>query len=544
MSPLALGRKAAAEETPGEMTTVPAAFGKPSKLPGTAFARVGRSDVEKDMETIMSQSLTLKTRLEYDKVAVGKSRVVHLLVSLEGAKFEADSRKPLSISAAIDVSGSMGEEHGKKIQYAKRSLQKLIDHLTEKDTLSIVAFSDTVWTVFETARMTSEAKEKAKAEVEKLHPHQSTNLSGATYESYEHLKEPSGDVVRSFLFTDGLPTAGETHHDRLVEIARQKPSKAGLTCFGYGNDHDPELLASMAKAGGGNFYFIKTPDQCAGTFGRELGGLLTCVAQAIKVKVKAAKDVRVKEVLNDLDVKGKDDESEAVVSVDDVYAEENRKIVLKLEIPEGSKALMARAVKVCDVEIAYQDLLAREPRAGEAAVKIEYVKDGDEQKEPAKEVEEQIALIQAAEAQEEAEKLANKGDFAGAKNAIKVAMVVCRKVGTQFAHAIADDLDRHVMKCFADEHEYRAGGQNYAVSNRRGYLRGRGATIGTHSLFSSSHQKGMAAEFEEGDLGGPEDESDPMPSAPVPGPVVQKPSKPKAKTSRPAGLSKTRRTRR
>lgn len=486
----------------------------------------------------MSHSLELRTQLEYGKVPYGDKREVHLLVTLEGRKLDSSKRKPLTIAVRLDCSGSMGEEHGRKLDYAKRSLLKLIDHLTDQDRLSVSGFSDDVFSVVPMALMTSEAKVKAKAEIEKLRPLASTNLSGATLDAYSDLKDVSGDVIRAFLFTDGLPTAGVTDRSSLVSIAGQKPGSSGLTAFGYGADHDPELLASMAKAGGGNFYFVKTPDQCPGFFGRELGGLLTLVAQGVKVKVKTHAEHKILEVLNDLDVKSNDQETEAVISVDDVYSEEKRKIVLKLQLPETTKAVGVRPCKVCDVEISYQDVLANEPRTAEAAVKVEYVEKDEADKKPNKEVEEQMALLKAAEAQDEAIKLADQGDLTGARKLIKEAAFMCHEVGTQFADAVGKDLEANVMECFASETAYRAGGQGYTQSNRASYLRGRGATRGASHLFATSAMKGMAADFEKGEA---ECDLDPMPVQEPEAPVA-KPSKAVEKKSK--GLSKTRKTRR
>lgn len=438
-------------------------------------------------------SLTLKTALDFSKVAVGKKHTVHLLVNLIGAKHEDKNRKPLSLSVAIDCSGSMAEENGRKIEFAKRSLLKLIDHLTGQDTLGVVGFSDSVWTVFSPMKMTAENKEKAKVEVERLHPLQSTNLSGATLESFDQLKDASGDVVRAMLFTDGLPTAGITDKGQLVALVAKKPEKSGLTCFGYGNNHDPELLASMAKKGGGNFYFVKTPDDAPAFFGRELGGLLSCVAQNVKVKLSAKKDVKLVDVLNDFDVDANKDQTDATITVDDVYAEEKRRILIKVELPEVDKGL-PRPVKIIDVEVNYHDLQSNEPRRLEDSVSVEYVKEDDAQKDADKEVQEQLALIEAARAQEEAIKLADAGNFQQAQVVIQHAQVMCRAVGTKFANSIADDLAQNVAHCLAPE-EYKTGGGIYVHSNKAAYRSSRPMTGGTKGLFSTPAQDESEASF-------------------------------------------------
>src|SRR5262245_8326388 len=195
-------------------------------------------------------SLTLSARLEKSKVALGSKHEVHLLVTLEGKKLEG-IRKPLALGVAIDCSGSMA---GDKIEHAKRSLKKLVENLSDQDVLAVVAFSDNVWTVVEAAKMTPEAKEQAKKEIDALHSLASTNLSGGTREAYQTLKAHAEKrlkdaVSRAFIFTDGQPTSGQTGYNELVELAKsERPKDTNLICFGYGSDYNRELMTAMAKA--------------------------------------------------------------------------------------------------------------------------------------------------------------------------------------------------------------------------------------------------------------------------------------------------------
>lgn len=455
-------------------------------------------------------SITLSARLEKSKIALGKKHELHLLVNLEGAKLEGD-RKPLALGVAIDVSGSMA---GAKIEQAKRSLQKLIDHMTERDVLGIVAFSDNVWTVFEPTRMTQDGKDRAKAEVGKLHSLASTNLSGATFEAYSTVKAAAekklkDSINRAFLFTDGQPTCGETDFQRLVDIAgsKDKPQDCGLTCFGYGTDYNKELLTSMAKAGGGSAYHIQTPDECAATFGRELGGLLNCVAQNLKLTVSTKPDVKILEVVNDLDVKGNDTQTEAVIKVDDVYSQEKRRILLRIELPEMDKS--GRPFKFGSAKVEYQDLLAKEPREAEISLEVEYVKESEADKDADKEVAEQIALLAAAKAQEEAMNLAQQGHFAQAQGVIRSASLGLQAVGTAFACSVANDLDQNVMHQL-DASKYNVGGAHYLHSNAASYRKGRGSTLGASKLFNTQDQTDTEAAFSA-------DDESPMAPPSIPG---------------------------
>lgn len=443
-------------------------------------------------------SISVSARLEFQKIPLGKKKEAHLLVTIEGQKYQGE-RKPLSLAAVIDVSSSMG---GEKIEHAKRSLRKLVEHMTDQDTLAILAFTDDVFTVTEPSRMTPEAKEKAIHEISQLRSMSSTNLSGATLEGYAAIrkaveKKVGSSIERAFLFTDGQPTAGETGFERLVEIAKtRKPEGCGLTCFGYGHDYNKELMTAMTKAGGGNEYHITTPDQAPAAFGREIGGLLSCVAQAVKVTIKTKPDVKIKEVLNDFDVKGNDDETEAVISVDDVYGSEKRKLLLRLELPAMDKS--GHPFKLGDVLVQFEDLVAKEPRTEEISVKVEYVKEADADQESDKEVLEQIAVQKAAKAQEQAFQFAQAGNFGAAKGVVQDAALFCQQVGTAFCASVVNDLNKQVAPWLEAE-KYAHGGAHYLRSNVRSYSTGRGQTVGASHLYNTEEQALMENSFSKPD---------------------------------------------
>jgi Ca-activated chloride channel family protein len=438
-------------------------------------------------------SVKLSTALEYDKVSFGKSHIVHLLINLEGTKLDPGKRQPVALGSALDCSGSMADDQGKKMEYAKKSLQQLVKHLSETDRFGAVGFSGNVWEIFPFSKMGQDAKDKAHQAIEKEHPQASTNISGAMLSTFDLLKKGDSKISRAMLFTDGMPTSGDISRDGLLKGVAQRPQGTSFSTFGYGTDCDRELLQSMAKQGSGNFYFIKTPDECLKAFAHELGGLLSCVGQNIKVTFKTKADVKILEVLNDLDVDANQDQTEATIKVDDIYSEEKRKLLVKLEIP--SMRDFHRPFKLGDVEITYMDLKANEPRSAETSLKIEYVKEADAQKEQHVEVREQIAIHQAAKAQEEAIKLADVGDYIGAQRILKDAADDCRVIGTAFACAVADDLQGPVSKSLSSEEEKTSGGIFYAASNASSYSRGRASTGGTADLYANKMQKEVTASF-------------------------------------------------
>ena len=71
----------------------------------------------------------------------------------------------------------------------------------------------------------------------------------------------------------------------LNQIGRQ----ACVFTFGFGAEHDGDLLHAVAEAGNGLFYYIDNSDSIPESFGDCLGGLLSVAAQVRRDDIRLAK---------------------------------------------------------------------------------------------------------------------------------------------------------------------------------------------------------------------------------------------------------------
>lgn len=164
----------------------------------------------------------------------------------------------------------------------------------------------------------------------------------------------------------------------------------------------------MAEAGGGNFYYIETPDQIPGIFEQELTGLLSIVAQNLSVKVKPGQGVAVTGVLGYPFTTGEG----VTVNLPDIYSGETKILLLELVI----SPLTEGTHKLLSVELAYADVrenLALVNLKAELGVNAS-AEPGDSPKENL-EVIKQVELFRCAQAKEEAIRLADQGDFEGSR---------------------------------------------------------------------------------------------------------------------------------
>lgn len=197
------------------------------------------------------------------------------------------ARTPLNLCLVIDRSGSM---EGPPLDFVKQACSYVVDLLTPNDVLSIVTFEEVVDVLMPAQRVTN--KQLIKDGIMRLAPGNTTNLYDGlslAVQQVTALNDP-GRATRMIVLTDGDPTAGIKDFSALVQHAGDIKSR-GITCtfLGFGPDYNEELLASMAKRAGGNYYYISQPNLIPEIFRTELEKLMTVVAQNLKLDVKLAR---------------------------------------------------------------------------------------------------------------------------------------------------------------------------------------------------------------------------------------------------------------
>lgn len=433
--------------------------------------------------------MKIQTRFTYDKVRFDKINDVHLVVSLKAPKLDWETKRPpVCIIPIIDISGSMA---GDKLDYAKKTLLKLVDHLRPGDYCGLGAFATEIHEIQAPVEMTQTSKDTLKNRIGDLHTTSSTNFSGGLELGLKwggKVDVSKDMLVRVIMLTDGCANIGVTSSEGLSKIIDTR-GKTTVSCFGYGTDANQELLADLARRGGGNYAFIKHPDEALSAFGKELGGLLSTYAQGISLDLVPHNGHKIEDVLSDVDVEEKD--GKIVIKLGDLLSEEERHVVIAMKLSEQAQAL-PREMNIVDVKMNY-DLLVdgkREQRQAELKGKLRFVKEGEEQEKPSQEVDQIVGLAQVGKAQVEAEKFAKKGDYqaAGARMDAMVASLNSRghvKLGA-FAKGIQSRVVSHVS--YVSSQGYLRSSKGYSersmgVSKMDGALE--------HELASS----GLSADF-------------------------------------------------
>jgi Ca-activated chloride channel family protein len=208
-----------------------------------------------------------------------------LRVGIQGLEIEAAERKPVALTFVVDVSGSMAK--GERLEMVKDAMHVLVDELTIRDTVSIVAYSDSAWVVLTPTNGFN--KGVIRRAINKLHPMNSTNAEAGLILGYKQANksfdaEASNRVV---LLSDGVANVGSTGPDSIWE-SMQRYADEGITLttvgVGMGNYNDV-LLEQLADNGNGFYAYIDTYKEAERLFSEDLVGTLQLIARDAKVQV-------------------------------------------------------------------------------------------------------------------------------------------------------------------------------------------------------------------------------------------------------------------
>jgi Ca-activated chloride channel family protein len=417
--------------------------------------------------------MKIETKFTHESVDHSKENNIHAVITLKAPKIDWEKkRQPICIIPVIDVSSSMS---GVKLDYAKKSVLKLIDQLQPGDYCGVVAFGSEIIEVAELREMTQAQKDDLKSKVGALHVTGCTNFSGGMRKALEWVNgaDLSDKVTkRVIMFTDGHANQGEATGRDLIPLCKTLLGNATLSAFGYGTDADQELLADIATEGKGNYAFIKNPDDALTAFAKELGGLLSRYAQEIVVDVAPFNGHKIEEVLSDVDVEEKDGKFK--VTLPEILSEEERHIVLSVKTSEQSKAL-PRGMNVLDVKVSYDQISNGEKASHNESIKakIKFVKAGSEQDKPTDDVMKIVGVALTVQAQIDAEEKAKAGDFAGAQQVFVANAGVLRSQGLVSHAQVSDNLGASYTSSMA-----YASSDGYRNSMKKGMTRSVGSSKG------------------------------------------------------------------
>jgi Ca-activated chloride channel family protein len=203
--------------------------------------------------------------LSHGKLLAGAPATFYaeLVLSADAAE-EAKQRAPLSLAVVLDRSGSMS---GDKIEQAKNSVIELIRTMQDDDEIAVVQYDNEAQVVQHLARVGS-VREDLIAKVRAISSGGGTNIPAGLSSGLTELNEAArGHVRRVVLASDGLDSTRALSE----ELARTSAQRGiTISSMGIGLDFDEGYMGGLARAGHGNFAFVKDASALAGFLKREV----------------------------------------------------------------------------------------------------------------------------------------------------------------------------------------------------------------------------------------------------------------------------------
>jgi Ca-activated chloride channel family protein len=390
-------------------------------------------------------------RLDHELLAIeGEHTVSAMLELVAPAQAETSDRPPLHLALVIDRSGSMA---GPKLEHTKAAVEYLVRRLGPRDEVALITYDDEVQL---RTSMGAADHGRLAAEIAAILPGGMTNLSGGWLKGAEEATRAVGEGIRKvLLLTDGLANHGVTDTATLVGMAtNMRGTDVGTTTIGYGDGFNEELLTAMADAGGGNAYFAASPEDAPGIFDQEFTDLASLVAQNLSVELRPSADVKLLGVLNEYpatEVAGG-----LQLALGDVYAEEDRRIVFELHIPEMARLGVCQVAEVVVRYVSVGDSIATHELKLPLVINMVSADEANAAV-PDKGVTEEVVILKAAQAQKEARSRADLGDFDGAKRLLHLSAESLRELAPESTRA--DELLSEAR--FMDGHASMAAAETW-----------------------------------------------------------------------------------
>ncbi|CAF1361734.1 unnamed protein product [Adineta steineri] len=288
-----------------------------------------------------SPLITLTTTLEFGGQESTKESNIYGMVTLKAPSIfsnianekEIDElHVPIDLVCVVDQSISMLKV---KMPLLKETLNYIVDQMGPLDRLSIISFNTQAFDRSNGLKlMTLENKQAIRnAITNEISAVGGTLIGSGLTIAIEQLRNrrttnPLGAIL---LLTDGQDNLPHDYTS-LIEFL---PEDVTCHSFGYGPDHNASLLSQLAEQGHeGTFTYIDQVDAIGSSFGTVLGGLFTCIAKQLCVKLEFDQDYKITHTHTTYKYKSKDLPSEQLTfNMTDLNADENRNLVFQLSVP-------------------------------------------------------------------------------------------------------------------------------------------------------------------------------------------------------------------
>ncbi len=224
-------------------------------------------------------------------------------------------RKKLNLMVILDYSGSMGspfdqyyydrfgnmvevdssgrESSKTKMQIADESVVALLNHLNPEDRFGMVIFSDEAFLLDPFTDMANKKPDRLKSSILGIRETDGTNMEAgmqAGTAQFSRLLPPGGsDYENRIIFlTDAMPNLGETGDLALYRMLQENAESGIYTTFiGIGVDFNSELVESITKIKGANYYSVHSAQEFRQRMDEEFDFMVTPLVFDLRLNLNA-----------------------------------------------------------------------------------------------------------------------------------------------------------------------------------------------------------------------------------------------------------------
>ena len=317
--------------------------------------------------------MNVKALLDIDLVALESTEKVTMMLDMTAPITDAAKSRPgQAVEVVIDRSGSMS---GAVFNSAKESILKLIDRLAPQDSFGLIAFDNQALIVAPIRTMADHDMPALRKAVREMQTGGNTDISAGYTMGLRELSRVATDAGATLLLiSDGHANSGEQDPTVLAQIATTHAgNKVTTSTIGLGTGYDEKILEALAQGGNGAHRFAYTIDEAIGAIAAEVDDLLEkSVVNALMRFTPSAlltTNPRI-EILQRLPHFKEGDTY--VVQLGDLYAGENRRFVIDIEVP-GMPAL--GLTTIADITLEYLDVAKMQEITVSMPVQVNVVPD-------------------------------------------------------------------------------------------------------------------------------------------------------------------------
>jgi len=230
-----------------------------------------------------------------------------------------------------------------------------------------------------------------------------------------------------------------------------------VNTFGYGKDHDANMLRAISDAAGGLYYFIQSEENVSDSFGDCLGGLLSVVAQNLVLTFESKEYIQ--SVLTKYHTTTVTPNSNYQVNLGDIQSEEQRDILCSVQFkpipgPQESTAFIS-------IQLSYYNVLTFKLESIKIDATISRPSEATEKPKPPAAIDLQRNRMKTSEALEKGNVLATAGKMEDGRKTIQATIETMLSSPTAqdpFVKGLVTDLTE-CLDQMQDVQSYNHGGQ-------------------------------------------------------------------------------------